>query len=483
MSNIAVILAGGGGYRLGLDYPKQFATVAGKQIIEHTIEIFQSHPRIDEILIVSKPEYTQSVLDLGNRNHYSKMTKVVNGGDSRTDSTLAAIWALDGRDDDTNVLFHDAVRPFLSHSIIDRCLEALASAPAVDVVIGSADTIVGVNEAGFIESMPDRARLRRGQTPQGFKLGVIRQAYSVFEQRGRPPATCDCGVVFQSLPGVRIATVEGDASNIKITEPIDVFLADKLFQFRGDAAITDGSRQLIIDRLRDRVLVIFGGSYGIGHSIGEMARLHGATVCSFSRTTTGTDVADSASVSGALERVAESEGRIDFIVNTAAFFVRRPLMHMDPEEIHRCIDVNLAGTLNVARVGYPHLARTGGSLLLFTSSSYTRGRAFSSVYSASKAAVANLTQALAEEWEADGVKVNCLNPERTATPMRTRNFGPEPPDTLLTVEEVAEASLAVMTSGKSGHIVDVRLTERVDQTLRVDAIDPIHSALAEQAQQ
>ena len=97
-----------------------------------------------------------------------------------------------------------------------------------------------------------------------------------------------------------------------------------------------------------------------------------------------------------------------------------------------------------------------GSLLLFTSSSYTRGRSGYSLYSSAKAAVVNLTQALADEWAADGVRVNCVNPERTGTPMRTRAFGQEPAESLLDSAAVARASLDTLLSPGTGHVVDLR---------------------------
>ena len=89
-------------------------------------------------------------------------------------------------------------------------------------------------------------------------------------------------------------------------------------------------------------------------------------------------------------------------------------------------EVNYLAPIHIAQVFQPHLKKTRGSLLLFTSSSYTRGRSGYSLYSSAKAAVVNLTQALADEWAADGMRVNCVNPERTATPMRTKAFGQEP---------------------------------------------------------
>ena len=110
----------------------------------------------------------------------------------------------------------------------------------------------------------------------------------------------------------------------------------------------------------------------------------------------------------------------------------------------------------IAQEFHPHLRETGGSLLLFTSSSYTRGRAGYSLYSSAKAAVVNLTQALADEWAADGVRVNCVNPERTATPMRTKAFGKEPGGSLLDSLSVAHTVLDVLLSDLTGHVIDVR---------------------------
>ncbi len=94
--------------------------------------------------------------------------------------------------------------------------------------------------------------------------------------------------------------------------------------------------------------------------------------------------------------------------------------------------------------------------MLYTSSAYTRGRAEYSLYSSTKAAVVNLTQALADEWSGLGVRVNCVNPERAATPMRTKAFGEEPADTLLSAAVVARSTLDVLVSDLTGQVVDVR---------------------------
>ena len=96
-------------------------------------------------------------------------------------------------------------------------------------------------------------------------------------------------------------------------------------------------------------------------------------------------------------------------------------------------------------------------MLFYTSSSYTRGRAFYSLYSSTKAAVVNFVQAIAQEWEPWGIQVNCINPERTKTPMRVKNFGIENEATLLTAREVAEKSLKTLLADFTGQVIDVKL--------------------------
>ena len=127
----------------------------------------------------------------------------------------------------------------------------------------------------------------------------------------------------------------------------------------------------------------------------------------------------------------------------------------------------LAADPGIAQVFFPHLHVTGGSLLLFTSSSYTRGRSGYSLYSSAKAAVVNLTQALADEWADSGVRVNCVNPERTGTPMRTKAFGAEPADSLLDSRSVAKSSLDVLLSDGTGHVLDLRKLDPL-----ADPVDP-----------
>ncbi len=205
--------------------------------------------------------------------------------------------------------------------------------------------------------------------------------------------------------------------------------------------------------------MVFGGGSGIGADLVNLAREYGADVFSFSRSGTGTHVEDPAQVRAALADAYAITGRIDHVVLTAGLLQTGPLADADAASIAESVGVNFMAPVNVAQASIEYLGRTKGQLLLYTSSSYTRGRANYALYSACKAAVVNLMQALADEWSPLGVRVNCMNPERTGTPMRTRAFGEEPPDSLLTSTAVARASLDVLVSSLTGHVFDIRRHE------------------------
>jgi 2-C-methyl-D-erythritol 4-phosphate cytidylyltransferase len=451
---VAVVLAGGTGTRLGLGIPKQLLKIAGKTIIEHTITVFETAPEIDEIMILMAPGYVDQVRQIVDKAGFRKVTRIAEGGATRSETTRIALDLIGP--DECNILFHDAVRPLLSRRIVRECVNALWTHAAVDVAIPSADTIIVVDDNDFITDIPVRSRLRRGQTPQAFRSGVIREAYRRAAEDPDFSATDDCGVVLRYLPDVPIKVIRGAEDNIKVTHPVDVHLADKLFQLAAEAAPRHPDERSYTEALSGRTLVVFGGSYGIGYELAEKARSYGADVFSFSRSATGTHVERAEDVDAALREAFDKTGRIDYVVVTAGVLPKGPLAEADENDIEHAVRVNYLAPITVARLALPYLRQTQGQLLLFTSSSYTRGRGGYAVYSSSKAAVVNLTQALADEWSEEKVRVNCINPERTATPMRTRAFGDEPPHTLLQAETVALAAIDVLISELTGQVIDVR---------------------------
>ncbi|WP_372728235.1 SDR family NAD(P)-dependent oxidoreductase [Nocardioides sp.] len=452
--NVAVLLAGGVGARIGLAIPKQLIKVAGKTLLEHSLIALHHHPMVDEVMIMMAPGHLDAVSAIVKGGDYGKVTAILEGGETRNETTLKALDALGP--DECHVLFHDAVRPLVSARIIEECFAALEHYPAVDVAIPSADTIIEVREDNTIAEIPPRAALRRGQTPQAFRSSVIKAAYVKAGQDPDFVATDDCTVVLRYSPEEPIVVVHGDERNMKVTEPIDVYLADKLFQLTSNDLPTPGTPEEYREALAGKTVVVFGGSYGIGADIAELAREHGAEVFTFSRSGTNTHVERRSDISDAARTVMEKTGRVDFVVNTAGVLPRGELIDTSEETIYNATEVNYLAPVFIAQVFFPLLKETGGSLLLFTSSSYTRGRSGYSLYSSAKAATVNLTQALADEWAGDRVRVNCINPERTGTPMRTKAFGQEPPGSLLESEVVARTSIDVLLSPQTGHIYDVR---------------------------
>ncbi|EST38974.1 pyrophosphorylase [Streptomycetaceae bacterium MP113-05] len=459
----AVVLAGGTGQRVGLSIPKQLLKIAGKSVIEHTLAVFEESDAIDDVIVLMAPGYVPDVEAIVAKAGLAKVSRIIEGGSTRNETTRRAISAL-GRGlaegEDRKVLFHDAVRPLLSQRVIRDCVDALERYRAVDVAIPSADTIIVTRTHGadgeFITDVPDRSRLRRGQTPQAFTLSTIRRAYDVAERDPNFQATDDCSVVLKYLPDVPIHVVAGDEFNMKVTQPVDVFIADKLFQLTSTSAPAPSDEGAYRELLHGRTLVVFGGSYGIGADIAALAESYGARVFAHGRSTTGTHVENPDHVEEALAAAYAETGRIDHVVNSAGVLRIGKLAETDNATIEEALRVNYLAPVQIARAAYKYLAETGGHYLLFTSSSYTRGRAEYSLYSSTKAAMVNLTQALGDEWAGDGVRINCINPERTATPMRSKAFGKEPDGSLLSSEVVARTSLDVLLSEMTGHVIDVR---------------------------
>jgi 2-C-methyl-D-erythritol 4-phosphate cytidylyltransferase len=455
---IGVILAGGTGSRVGLSIPKQLLKIAGRPVIEHTLAIFQDADVIDEIFIMMHPDHLAAAETIAAR--FGKVSRVISGGGTRNDTSFAAVAALgEDADPDTRLLFHDAVRPLLDTRIINDLVTALDDYDAVDVAIPSADTIIEVNPKDEIVDIPDRSRLRRGQTPQAFRLETLRRAYLIAREDPNFLPADDCSVILKYLPDVPIAVVRGADHNMKITEPIDVFIADKLFQIGSTVAPAPTSVDEYRTKLTGKVMVVLGGSYGIGGDIVEMARGFGAEVRSFSRSQTGTDVSRPEDIEKALADAHAELGRIDYVVLTAGILNRGRLADVPMDEILEGIRVNYFAPVLTARFAHAYLKETRGQLVFFTSSSYTRGRADYSVYSSTKAAVVNLTQALSDEWSAEGIQVNVINPERAGTPMRTKAFGKEPEGSLLSSRAVALTTIDVLLSSLTGHVIDVRREE------------------------
>ncbi|MEO5884483.1 MAG: SDR family oxidoreductase, partial [Candidatus Limnocylindrales bacterium] len=356
-----------------------------------------------------------------------------------------------------------AVRPLVPVEVIARAIEPVAAgiADSTDTVIPSADTLVIVDGDAVVE-IPDRARYRRGQTPQVFRKAILSRAYAAAAVAGDLTATDDCSLVLRHIPGARVLAVAGDEVNLKITTRIDLVLADRMLQMR-TVRPTAEHAAAAIGSLEGARMYVVGGTTGIGQGIAEEARAQGAVVEVDGRSM-GLDVRRYAGVAGRLDAAAARLGGLDHVVVTAGVLRIGRVDETDPEDLAEIIDVNLTGSLNVARAAYPHLRASRGSLTVFASSSFTRGRPDYVAYSASKAAIANLAQGLAEEWAEEGIRVNAVSPERTDTPMRRKAFPDEARSGMLTTPEVATATLGMIVSGLTGQVFDIKRHDALPAT-------------------
>ena len=228
MRTVAVVLAGGTGERFGTSVPKQLLPFAGRPLIEHSVAAFDEAPAVDSVLVVMAAGHADLVREALAGGGYRKLAGVIAGGPSRVESTRCAIEALGGEECD--VLFHDAARPLVDQRIIADCVAALATHRAVGVAVPSPDTIAVVSD-GVMTAIPRRDSLVRLQTPQGFRLSVIRRAHELAAADsgfGDLPATDDCGIVLRYLPDVGVYVVAGSERNLKITFPRDLAVADVL---------------------------------------------------------------------------------------------------------------------------------------------------------------------------------------------------------------------------------------------------------------
>ena len=236
MHNVAVILAGGIGARVGGILPKQLLPLSdGHSVLEHAVSAFEQSPYIDEVCIVMHPNYIAHVEQMLLANAWQKVRHIIPGGKERWESSVNAIRLLGERREaignEVNLLLHDAARPFVSQEIIARVCEALGEHEAVTVAIPSTDTVYEMTD-GKVARIPQRSTIMRAQTPQAFRLKLIAEAYTKALgvdnlsaeacAEAHLPATDDCGIVHEHMPEVPIYIVEGEEQNKKITFKEDI---------------------------------------------------------------------------------------------------------------------------------------------------------------------------------------------------------------------------------------------------------------------
>ncbi|MDR1113315.1 MAG: 2-C-methyl-D-erythritol 4-phosphate cytidylyltransferase [Bacteroidales bacterium] len=221
MKNIAVILAAGTGQRFGQTVPKQFTIFNGKMLVEYALEAFQQHPDIAETVLVLPANYVTEMQAKLENKHYGKLKHVVAGGAERYLSSYQAV-RLYKNEPEANLLIHDAARPLISQEIISEVIQKLQTSKAVMVAMPATDTIALVDETAQVKSVLDRRRCYQVQTPQAFRLSLLRETFqkAIYERYNY--ATDDCGLVMHYFPHESIAVVTGNMQNVKITTEFDL---------------------------------------------------------------------------------------------------------------------------------------------------------------------------------------------------------------------------------------------------------------------
>ncbi len=221
MKNYAIVLAGGSGSRMQLDIPKAFIQLDGKPLLEYCINVFSNHHDIHHIIVVVPDGYESKTLSLAKKNGLTKVIRVCTGGNNRFFSSRLGISQID--DAEAKVLIHDAARPFISEQLISESLAKLDEFDAVNLLAPVPDSLVEVHQNKITQSL-DRNVIRQVQTPQAFKLSVIKKAHELALNDKLTSVADDFSLIEQYGLG-STSWIEGNRLNFKITYPEDLQLA------------------------------------------------------------------------------------------------------------------------------------------------------------------------------------------------------------------------------------------------------------------
>lgn len=228
-----LVLAGGIGSRMGnVEKPKQYLNIAGKPIIIHTLEKFYVNDSFEKIIVLCPEQWVSHTKNLIRKYiGESDRIAVIAGGSTRNETIMNGVRLIESEyevDDDTILLTHDSVRPFLTHRIIEENIRYAGQYGACDTVIPATDTIVQSEDGEIISQVPERNKMYQGQTPQTFRLKKLKELYMGLTEEEKAILT-DAAKIFV-MKGEKVYLVEGEVSNIKITYPYDLLVAEALIR-------------------------------------------------------------------------------------------------------------------------------------------------------------------------------------------------------------------------------------------------------------
>jgi 2-C-methyl-D-erythritol 4-phosphate cytidylyltransferase len=218
MSFYAIVPASGSGVRFTGKTPKQFIKIAGKELISHTLEIFNSTGSIDSIIIATQKKFFDGLIKTVFENNLNKVSKIVEGGERRMDSVYNALMNINCRKNDF-IIIHDAVRPFVSRDLIMRLMKETKKFNSVIPGILINDTVKRTDKKLIVQNTVPRENLYRIQTPQIFRYDILVKSFEK-AYRDNYIGTDEAAIV--EYAGHKIKLIEGEVGNIKITVKEDL---------------------------------------------------------------------------------------------------------------------------------------------------------------------------------------------------------------------------------------------------------------------
>ena len=220
--NIAIILSGGVGSRMGLDIPKQYVMVNDRPVISYCLQTFFANAQTDAVVIGVADEWKEFVAEHVGMLHPDKPVYYAQPGETRQYSIYNALKVVKemGCADDSIVIVHDAARPLVSDALINRCYDACKRADGSMPVIAVKDTTYYSEDGKNITSLLDRSKLWAGQAPEAFIFGKYLKVHDEMTREELLKINGSTEIAFKS--GLKVKMVQGDPMNFKITTPEDL---------------------------------------------------------------------------------------------------------------------------------------------------------------------------------------------------------------------------------------------------------------------
>ena len=412
MQNIGIILSGGSGDRFNSKIPKQYMSLNGPLIIQYVINAFQESKLFDKIIIVIDKKYINLLKNIEN-------IEFVDAGKTRNESIQNG---LNKCPNDTNyVLFHDAVRPFIKAEDLKPYLDALKDCDATI-------TSIKITDAMF-PKFEDRTRHNLIQTPEAFRFKTLIETFN--------ENNSDCVAIYQHLISSNIGLIELPHQNMKITYAQDLYIAEQLMKYK---EVTKK-----ISNVKNKDILIFGGTGGIGSEVTKQLEELGAHVISL-----GSLNMDLSQSYIHLEDLPKSDC---IIYSAGAYSTDSEGLIINYDKI---MNVNFRSIVYIVE-NAERLLNPSGSIILLGSTAASFGRPGIALYSASKAALNCFAEAMAPSLAKKGFRINVICPAKVATPLQ-KHINPKANQSeMIQPNDLARIIIGYIDTKKTGEIVYIKV--------------------------